>query len=44
MNHNGIYDMVGNVREWVYNNITDKNKKGILGGSFADDPYLALDF
>ena len=30
--------------EWVYNNITDKNKKGILGGSFADDPYLALDF
>jgi hypothetical protein len=44
VNHNGIYDMVGNVREWVYNNITDKNKKGILGGSFADDPYLALDF
>jgi len=43
-NNNGIFDMAGNVREWVSNNIKDKQSKGILGGSFADDTYVPFDF
>ncbi|MDC1180568.1 SUMF1/EgtB/PvdO family nonheme iron enzyme [Flavobacteriaceae bacterium] len=43
-NNNGIFDMAGNVREWVSNNIKDKNSRGILGGSFADDTYVPFDF
>ena len=43
-NNNGIYDMAGNVREWVSNNIIDNHSRGILGGSFADDTYVPFDF
>ena len=43
-NNNGIFDMAGNVREWVSNNIKDENSRGILGGSFADDTYVPFDF
>jgi AraC-like DNA-binding protein/dienelactone hydrolase len=43
-NFYGIFDMAGNVREWVSNSIKDLEKKGILGGSFADDTYVAFDF
>ena len=43
-NNNGIFDMAGNVREWVNNNIKDKQSRGILGGSFADDTYVPFDF
>jgi formylglycine-generating enzyme required for sulfatase activity/AraC-like DNA-binding protein/dienelactone hydrolase len=43
-NNNGIFDMAGNVREWVSNNIKDDQSKGILGGSFADDTYVPFDF
>ncbi|MDA9067915.1 SUMF1/EgtB/PvdO family nonheme iron enzyme [Flavobacteriaceae bacterium] len=44
VNNNGIFDMAGNVREWVSNNIKDDHSKGILGGSFADDTYVPFDF
>ena len=44
VNNNGIFDMAGNVREWVSNNIIDDHSKGILGGSFADDTYVPFDF
>ncbi|MDA9356939.1 formylglycine-generating enzyme family protein, partial [Flavobacteriaceae bacterium] len=44
VNYNGIFDMAGNVREWVSNNIKDDHSKGILGGSFADDTYVPFDF
>ena len=43
-NNNGIFDMAGNVREWVSNNIKDNQSRGILGGSFADDTYVPFDF
>jgi len=44
VNYNGIYDMAGNVREWVSNKFKDENNRGILGGSFADDPYVPFDW
>lgn len=44
VNYNGIYDMAGNVREWVSNSFTDDYSKGILGGSYADDSYVPFDF
>ena len=43
-NNNGIFDMAGNVREWVSNNIKDENSRGILGGSFVDDTYVPFEF
>lgn len=40
----GLFDIAGNVREWVINSVDDeKNKKAILGGAFTDDPYYFND-
>lgn len=38
----GAYDMVGNVREWVYNAVGDR--RFILGGGWNDERYVGLDF
>lgn len=44
-NPNGLYDIAGNVREWVINSVNDKaHKKAILGGAFTDAPYFFNDF
>lgn len=44
-NPNGLYDIAGNVREWVINSVDDENhKKAILGGAYSDDPYFFNDF
>jgi len=44
VNYNGIYDMAGNVREWVSNSFKDDYSKGILGGSYADDTYVPFEW
>ena len=44
-NYNGLYDIAGNVREWIINSLSDDSSiKGILGGSFNDEPYYFNDY
>mgnify|MGYP001183922927 FL=1 len=44
-NFNGLYDIAGNVREWIVNSLSDDSSiKGILGGSFNDEPYYFNDY
>ena len=41
----GLYDIAGNVREWIVNSLSDDSSiKGILGGSFNDEPYYFNDY
>ena len=41
----GLYDIAGNVREWIVNSLSDDSSiKGILGGSFTDEPYYFNDY
>ena len=44
-NYYGLYDIAGNVREWIVNSLSDDSSiKGILGGSFKDEPYYYNDY
>ena len=44
-NYNGLYDIAGNVREWIINSLSDDSSiKGILGGSLNDEPYYFNDY
>ena len=44
-NYNGIYDIAGNVREWVINVSDELNiNRAILGGCFLDDDYFFNDY
>ena len=44
-NYNGLFDIAGNVREWIVNSLSDDSSiKGILGGSFNDEPYYFNDY
>lgn len=44
-NPNKLYDIGGNVREWIINSVDDTHaKKGILGGGYDDDPYYFNDY
>jgi dienelactone hydrolase len=36
----GIYDLGGNAREWIYNGVTNSNRKLIFGGGYDDYPYM----
>ena len=39
----GLYDIAGNVREWIVNSLSDDSSiKGILGGSLNDEPYYLM--
>ena len=41
----GLYDIAGNVREWIVNSLSDDSSiKGILGGSLNDEPYYFNDY
>jgi len=41
MNANGIYDGLGNVREWVWNSLAENPKRRpILGGAYNDPGYF----
>ena len=39
----GIYDMAGNVREWVWNESMPSRRRYILGGGWNDPPYVFHD-
>lgn len=44
-NLNNVYDIAGNAREWILNDVDETHStKGILGGGFEDDPYYFNDY
>jgi eukaryotic-like serine/threonine-protein kinase len=40
INRYGLYDIIGNVREWIHNQINDENY--VFGGSVNDPAYSAI--
>jgi formylglycine-generating enzyme required for sulfatase activity len=39
----GVYDIAGNVREWVYNASRTEDERYILGGGYSDPTYAFTD-
>lgn len=38
----GVYDMIGNASEWVFNEIVDSNQRCIAGAAWGDPIYISF--